>query len=88
MTPMTIHLEGDNCWPDLQGADGLPGTKVVDGGNIDAIALLDGGMTSGKPSVCVRVNLPSGRTLLAQTSLALLLTACDAFKAKVGDPRE
>jgi hypothetical protein len=45
-------------------------------------------MTSGKPSVCVRVNLPSGRTLLAQTSLALLLTACDAFKAKVGDPRE
>jgi hypothetical protein len=45
-------------------------------------------MESGKPSVCIGVFLPNnGGCVLAETSLALFLTAADALKARFGDPR-
>lgn len=48
---------------------------------------LDGGMSSGKPSVAFCFGLPSGEVVLAETSMALFLTAADALKARYGDPR-
>ena len=88
MTPMTIILDGDKCWPDLtnQSGDGMA-DKVIDGGSIDAMACLPMGTSGGNPSVSVRINLPDGRVVIAQTTLALLLSAGDAFKARHGDPR-
>lgn len=48
---------------------------------------LDGGMVSGNPSVAIRLDLPDGKTVIAETSLALFLTAADALKSRYGDPR-
>lgn len=48
---------------------------------------LEGGMASGKPSVAFAFTLPDGSAVLAETSLALLLSAADALKAVYGDPR-
>jgi hypothetical protein len=49
---------------------------------------LAGGMGSGKPSVAIAAFLPNdGGCVVAETSLALFLTAADALKARYGDPR-
>jgi hypothetical protein len=44
-------------------------------------------MKGGAPSVAFRIDLEDGRTVIAETSLKLLLTASDLFKARYGDPR-
>jgi hypothetical protein len=79
---MSVHIEGDGCWPDLD----LEG-KDIDAGIVTSVACLPQGMAGGTPSVSVLLTLPDGRRVLAQTSLALLLIACDAFVARHGDPR-
>jgi hypothetical protein len=82
MPVITIHLDGDGCWPDL-----LDGREVIHLGN-DAppigLALLEGGMLSGRPSVTIRVDLPDGRSVLAETSLGLLESACRAMRIRAG----
>lgn len=46
------------------------------------------GMRSGRTSVALRLDLPDGRTLIAETSLGLLLGAAKAFEARHGDQVE
>jgi hypothetical protein len=55
-------------------------------GRPDAVAPLEHGTELGKPTVTFRVDLPDGKVVLAQTTL-LFLSAADAFKARLGDPR-
>lgn len=75
--------DGDGCWPDLAGKELIePAQGIIN------LAGLAGGMVSGKPSVGIRVNLPDGRVVIAQTSLRLFLTCADALKARYGDPRD
>lgn len=80
MPSITMHLDGDACWPDM-----LDGREVIHLGN-DAppigMALLKGGMISGKPSVTIRIDLPDGKTVLAETSLILLESAVRAMRAR------
>jgi hypothetical protein len=80
MIPLEIILDGDNCWPDLKEKGYLQG-------ELRAIAALPKGTESGKPTVTVRVELSDGTVILAETTLTLLLSAADAFKARHGDPR-
>ena len=84
MAYITMIMDGDNCWPDLK--DNLD--KVIHLAN-DApplqVALLDKGMTSGRPSVMLRIDLPDGRVVLAETSLRLFALACRAFASKYPD---
>jgi hypothetical protein len=80
MIPLSIILDGDGCWPDLVGKETINTT-------VDAVATLPRGTESGKPTVTVRINLPDGRVVLAETTLGLFLSAADAFKARHGDPR-
>lgn len=80
MLDLPIHLDGDGCWPDLVDEPVIETQKME-------VAVLSQGMASGAPSVAVRVDLPDGRSVVAQTSLKLFLTAADAFKARYGDPR-
>lgn len=77
MIPLDIHLQGDNCWPDLHGA----GDKVIHA-QLRAIARFPMGMQSGKSAICVRIDLPDGRAVLAQTSLDLLRGAMLAIEAR------
>jgi hypothetical protein len=74
------------AWPDLR--DRRDDIIHEAGGAHMEITGLDGGMHSGKPSVAVRLDLENGKVLIAETSLALFLTAADALKARYGDPRE
>ena len=80
MTVLHLNLEGDGAWPDLLD-------KVVHRVSEFHISALAGGMSGGSPSVSFRIDLPTGEVVLAETSLALLLTAADALKARYGDPR-
>ena len=80
MIVMSVILDGDRCWPDLQGK------KIIRAIGLQ-VAGLQGGMKGGPPSVAFRIDLEDGRTVIAETSLKLLLTASDLFRAKYGDPR-
>jgi hypothetical protein len=64
------------AWPDL---DRKNVTHVQ--ATLDVVALA-GGMTSGKPSVCIRLDLPDGRVVLAETSAALFCAAGSAIGAR------
>jgi len=87
---MRIILE-EPAWPDLGDIEqGMHHGRVIwlgNGAPPIAITALKGGMTSGKPSVAIRLDLPDGRTVIAETSLALLLAAADAFRTRFGDSR-
>jgi hypothetical protein len=88
MTVIELQLDGRGCWPDL--------TELEESGRlIDVmlstsrlgLALVPGGMSSGAASVTIRVDLPDGRTVLTQTSLALLATSVRAMEARAANGR-
>lgn len=86
MPAMIIKLE-EPAWPELQEKMRTHGpASVVHIANDDPIQVcgLSGGMTSGRPSVAIRLDLPNGTTVIAETSLRLFLMAADALKAKFG----
>lgn len=72
MIALDIIIHGDNCWPDLH--NGFITGRLV------AIARLPNGTLSGKPTVAVRIELPDGQTVLAETTLALLSSAVRVFE--------
>lgn len=76
MMSLEVHIEGDKCWPDLMGKKGQP--AFIQGCFI-GIARLPGGTVSGKSSVTVRIELPDGQVVLAETTLVLLANAVKAF---------
>ena len=81
MNIINVILEGDSCWEDL--ADKIKSDKVIwlrEG--VISIAALSKGMKSGKPSISIRIELPDGRTLMAETSMRLFLSAAGAFEQR------
>ena len=84
MPVLKLNMEGDGCWQDLHT---LFASRHLRRSESIEIAVMEKGMTSGKPSVAIRVNLDEGDVVIAETSLALFLSAADAFKGKYGDPR-
>jgi hypothetical protein len=80
MPILNIICEGDNCWPDLANH---PGLHALMGNNSPPIgmALLPFGTVSGQPTVCIRINLPDGKVVLTETTLALLDQAVSIFHA-------
>lgn len=80
MPALDIILHGDGCWPDLKEKRDQV-IHLAEGAHI-AIAALPGGMTNGKTSVSIRIDLPDGRVVVAETSLTLLGTAVDMFRAQ------
>jgi hypothetical protein len=82
MPVLDVRCDGDACWPDLRDNPGLIPLMGRDAPPI-GLALLPGGMTSGKASVAFRIALPDGRTVLTETSLALLDQAVAIFHASL-----
>jgi hypothetical protein len=84
MPVIDVRLDGDNCWPDLKAK--VEAGRLIhikgDGPPI-GLAMLEGGMVSGKPSVALRIDLPDGRTVLAETSVELFLTAAAAVRGRM-----
>ena len=50
------------------------------------IVALEGGMHSGQPSLTIRLDLPDGTIVTAETSLAVFQTANAALRGRFGDP--
>ena len=50
------------------------------------ISGLDGGMVSGKPSIVIRLDLPDGKVVVAETSWALFDAAHSALRGRFGAP--
>lgn len=83
MIPLVVILEGDNAWPDLRDKE-----KVVHLGNGTPpiqVGVLDAGMTSGRPSIGIRVDLPDGTTVVAETSARLFCMAARLIMNKFPD---
>ena len=84
MLAMSVILE-EPAWPDL--ADKMDRVIHLAQGTEIAVTGLDAGMVSGKPSVTLRLDLPDGSIVIAETSMALWLTATDMLRSRYGDPR-
>jgi hypothetical protein len=78
---LTVTLDGDGCWPDLE--DKIGSVIHLNHGELQ-VAVLDNGMTSGKPSITIRVDLPD-KVVLAETSARLFCTAAKLIMAKYPD---
>lgn len=89
MPSIDLRLDQDGCWPDVgvKQQAGLLKTSETPIG----MALLLAGMKDGRPSVSLRIDLPDGQLVLAQTSLRLLSSAVRAMEVKatlrVGPPQ-
>jgi len=74
-----LRLDGDAAYPDLPTREVIHLRETTIG-----VTALAGGMASGRTSVALRLDLPDGRVVLAETSLRLLLAAADALRARYG----
>lgn len=81
MPKLDINLNGDSAWPDLRGRKVI---NLPDDATIKIVAL-EGGMASGKPSIAFRLDLPNGKTVIAQTSARLFVMAAAAIVGKWPD---
>lgn len=79
MTSIKIIMDGDGCWPDLDGKVGTPEVLHVTQGL--EFARLRKGTAAGKTSVTIRLPLPDSRVLLAEVTLEMLTAAVKAFRA-------
>jgi hypothetical protein len=71
MTPLNIVLDGDNCWPELK-----------EKGFTVAVARLPLSTNEGRSTVAFRVELPDGRTVIAEPTLRLIQAAVKAIEAR------
>lgn len=85
MNAIVLHLGGDG-WASGLAVD-VERLISLDNDAPIHIGALERGTEAGKPSVAFLFKLPDGRHVLAETTLALLLTATDSLKARFGDPR-
>lgn len=76
MIGMSIKLDGSG-WPEIKEED----TIIADGGSIQ-LSVLPGGMATGLPSVAIRIDLPDGKHLIAQTSARLFVGAAKAIEGR------
>lgn len=76
MSQINIEFVGkhDQVWPELAG----------EVGSIAGIAVLDGGTTTGRPSVAIRIDTDEG-SVIAHTTARLFCTAAKMIMAKYPD---
>lgn len=79
MPELRLVME-EPAWPELRGVEVIHVTDPI------GITALPGGMQSGATSIMLRVDLPDGRVVLAETSLALFVAAVRALQAKFPSP--
>lgn len=80
MPAITLRIvrRGDPApWPDL-----APGSQPFTHLDEDAlqVAVLEGGMTSGKPSVALRIDLPGGQVVVVENSMAAWIAATSGMR--------
>lgn len=79
MPAMTIKLDSQGLWPDL--VDKSVTTLDPMAPPIQ-VAVFEHGMADGAPSVALRLDLPDGSVVIAETSARLFVNASTLIKAK------
>lgn len=79
MIVMNINFNGDNAWPEIRDKTII---HLGTGAPPIQVAVLDGGLRSGRPSVAIRIDLPDGQHVIAETTARLFCTAARAIMAK------
>ena len=64
----------------------LPDSWVHMADPLIQIVGIEKGMQSGRPSVMIRLDLPDGRVVIAETSLDAFQTANAVLRGRFGDP--
>lgn len=87
MIPMVISFVAkgplvETEWPDLAREDCI---HLGNGAPALRVAVLEGGMESGKPSIALRIDLPDGKSVIAETSARLFCTAARTIMARYPD---
>ena len=80
MISLSIDMNGDGAWKDVKREDLI----VIENGKMQ-VAVLAGGMASGRPSVAFRLDLPDGRCVAAQTSARMIVTLARLIEGKYPD---
>jgi hypothetical protein len=87
MPSLKIILDGDGAFPEFEYLR-EQGRLIHLGEDAEiTVTGLEGGMDSGDPSAAFIFMLPDGKSVFAETSLRLFLSAADALKTRYGDPR-
>lgn len=81
MIPMTLVMR-EPAWPEI---DKKKIVHLGQGAPAIQVAVLDRGMESGRPSIALRIDLPDGQHVIAETSARLFVTAARAIHAKYPD---
>lgn len=80
MTPMTIKISNkedkEPIWP------GITVDNMVDAGVLSDVAILEGGMASGNPSVMFHIPMPNGMHIIAQQTAKQMVTLARILMAK------
>lgn len=80
MPRLTIMLPGSEpVWPELEPAEII---HLANDAPAIQVAVLEGGMKSGLPSLALRLDLPDGKIVIAETSARLFCTAARAILAR------
>jgi hypothetical protein len=77
-----LRLDGDGAWPDLIDR----GVIHLGDGTTIGMCVLPGGMTSGRHSVSLRLDLPDGNVVVAEASWRVFALAVQAIAARYGWP--
>lgn len=85
MPVLILNMNGDGAFPDLAGK---PFVHLANDAKPITVAVLSDGMTSGRPSIAMRFELPDGQTVVAETSARLFVLAARAIMAKYPDVLE
>jgi len=76
-TILSVHVNAEGVWADLSGRKILKAT-------LTSVGALPHGMTSGRTSVALRIELNDGSVVFAETSLRLFQQAAAAFTGRYG----
>lgn len=83
MTSIDLHLDGDNCWPEIRDAflvAELTGIALLpDASVVDTFT----GQQKKKPALTLRIELPDGQTALAMVKVEMLEMALRAVKGRL-----
>ena len=82
MTPLKIFLDVEKHPLCSSTEDPMYPDKLH---SLSAVGILTKGTDEGRPVVVLRVDLPDGQFVLAQTTLRLLNTAMITFRARYGE---
>lgn len=74
-----VPTDAKPAWPELERE---PVIHLANDAPALRVAVIEAGMQTGLPSIALRIDLPDGKTVIAETSARLFCTAARAIMAR------